>query len=332
MFFSEEGSSFGKRHFSVLLQQPDIELCGLILRPWPPGHPGGGDTLRQTLRNTVWRLAFTMAGATPAIDLTAFSMPTEASIRGIPVLRPKRLKSASFLKKIHSLKPDVILCAGHQQIFPAALLGLPSLGALNFHPSLLPEGRGRNPCFWTIVTGQTETGVTVHFMTTGIDQGDIVVQRAIPLNGSETYTSLYQTLSTMSADLIPETLHQLKSETLQRIPQSAGGKPFREPVEADYRIDWTKQGDCIQRLIRAGMNAPGAYTEWRDTRVIVCDGTARATGVGAPGEIRDISPEGVEVGCKAGSVVIIHAQIDGDSVPVHQLATHMGWRVGDQLS
>lgn len=332
MFFSEEGSSFGKRHFSVLLQQPDIELCGLILSARPPGHLDGGDTLRQTLRNTVWRLAFTMAGVTPAIDLTAFSMPTEASIRGIPVLRPKRLKSASFLKKIHLLKPDVILCAGHQQIFPAVLLGLPSLGALNFHPSLLPEGRGRNPCFWTIVTGQTETGVTVHLMTTGVDQGDIVLQRAVPLNGSETYTSLYQTLSVMSADLIPELLHQLKSEALERVPQSVRGRPYREPAEADYRVDWTMPGDCIQRQIRAGMDAPGAFTEWKGTRVIVCAVTVRATEAVAPGEIRDITPEGVEVGCKVGSVVILRAQIDGETIPAHQLATYMGWRIGDLFS
>lgn len=334
-FFSEEGSIFGKRHFAALLQQQEIDLCALIVSAAPHGRarPDGmsGVAARSRMRNAAWRLLHMVARATPAIDLTAFDMATEAWIRGMAVLRPGRLKSRSFLETMRSLAPHLILCAGHQQIFPEALFRIPKIAAINFHPSLLPEGRGRNPCFWTIMTGQSRTGVTAHHISAGVDQGDMVLQTSFDLSGKETYTVLYEEVSRKSAGLIPEILAMCRRGVLTRIPQPDGGHTYREPAEQDYRIDWSQPAVCIERQIRAGMNAPGAFTGLNGKRIICCAATLETTD-GPPGLILDISSSGVLVGTGDKSLRVTLMRLDKKNLSARAVAGIGGWKNGDRFS
>jgi methionyl-tRNA formyltransferase len=124
VFFSEEGSDFGKRHFAALLDLPEVEIAGVVVSPLSHTgeQPPPGITLRDRIRNTAWRRFHAVAGLSPEVDLAAFYMETEASIRGITFLRPRRIKKRSFIQTIRELAPDVILCAGHRQIFPESLI------------------------------------------------------------------------------------------------------------------------------------------------------------------------------------------------------------------
>jgi methionyl-tRNA formyltransferase len=335
VMFSEEGSGFGKRHLAALLELSDIVLCALVVSAAPqrPGRDARvpGATMRARLRHNVWRLLHAAVGAAPAMDLTAFDMAAEAWIRGIRVLRPRRLKDRTFLHALRALAPDVILCAGHQRILPASLLRMAPLAAINFHPSLLPEGRGRNPCFWTIVTGQTRTGVTAHHMSARVDAGDIVLQKAVDLAGTETYTSLYHQLSRMSAGMVPEVLAMCQAGWLPRLPQPAGGSVFGEPAEGDYRIDWSRGADAVERLIRAGMDQPGAYADIGGERVIVCAAGMEPAVTGQPGVILDLSARGVLVGAGSGSLWLTRLRLHGERVPAQEVAAQKGWRIGTRF-
>lgn len=328
-FFSEQGSIFGKRHFAALLQQSGIDLCALIVS----GSDASLETrsVRRRMRNAAWRLLHTLTGAAPAIDLTAFDMATEAWIRGITVLRPGRLKTRAFLETMRSLAPDLILCAGHQQIFPAALFRMPKIAAINFHPSLLPEGRGRNPCFWTIMTGQRRTGVTAHHISAGVDQGDIVLQESFELSGKETYTVLYEEVSRKSAGMIPEILTLCRQGSLPRIPQPEGGHTYGEPGEQDYRIDWSQPAVCIERRIRAGMDAPGAFSAINGKRMVFCAAGVEAVD-GPPGVIMDISPSGALVGTGDKSLRVTRMRLDKKILSARAVAGIGGWKNGDRFS
>src|SRR4029434_4779522 len=95
----------------------------------------------------------------------------------------------------------LILCSAYPLILPESLLKRPVRGSINFHPSLLPRCRGCHPIYWTLASGETQGGVTAHYMTTEVDAGDIVAQIPLPLTEDDDYGSLYNRAMATSADL-----------------------------------------------------------------------------------------------------------------------------------
>ncbi|HIG47139.1 MAG TPA: methionyl-tRNA formyltransferase [candidate division Zixibacteria bacterium] len=334
VFFSEEGSDFGKRHFAALLDLPEVEIAAVVVSPL--SHTGEqnlppGITLRDRIRNAAWRCLHAVAGLSPKVDPAAFYMEAEVWIRGIPFLRPRRIKKRSFIQTIRELAPDVILCAGHRQIFPESLIQIPKLTAINFHPSLLPECRGRNPWFWTIVTGQQQTGVTAHHMTLGIDEGDIIIQEKVPLTGKETYMELYARLTGLSADMVPNVVALCRTGDLPSIPQRPGGSRFSDPSAADYRIDWTKPAIEIERGIRACMGQRGAITTLKGDRIYLCKADM-ADETGPVGQILTINERGVLAGTKDASLWIRRIRQNDQDLPANEVADDCNWQIGDRFA
>lgn len=95
---------------------------------------------------------------------------------GIPVLQPQQVNSDEFLADIRALEPDLIVVVAFGQILPSALLGMPPLGCINLHASLLPSLRGAAPIQRAIMNGDVMTGVTTMYMSEGLDTGDIIMQ------------------------------------------------------------------------------------------------------------------------------------------------------------
>ena len=332
VFFTEEGSNFGKLHFAALLNLPEVEIVAVVVSPFRytgTQKKNPGQTSRDRIRNAVWRRLHAVAGLSPEVDLTAFHMATEAWVRGIRFLRPRRIKKRSFIQTIRDMAPDVIFCAGHQQIFPESLIQTPKLTTINFHPSLLPACRGRNPWFWTILTGQQQTGVTAHHMTRGVDEGDIIIQEQVPLTGSEIYTELYDKLNKISADMIPSIVALCRSGNLPHIPQRPRGSLFSEPTDSDYRIDWNKRAIEIERQVRAGMNHPGVVAELRGEPFVLC-AVAVEEETGGPGCILDIPEAGLLVGTGAASIRIRQIRQDEQDQAAYEAAKRYNWQVGDR--
>ena len=334
IFFTEEGSNFGKLHFAALLNLPEVDIVAVVVSPLSQTGAqvkNPGKTFRDRIRHAGWRRLHALAGLSPEVDLTAFHMATEAWVRRIPFLRPPRIRQKSFIRAIRELAPDVIFCAGHQHIFPETLIQTPRLTTVNFHPSLLPECRGRNPWFWTILTGQQQTGVTAHHMTRGVDEGDIIIQEKIPLDGTETYSTLYDRLNRLSADMVPNIVALCRTGNLSHIPQRPGGSIFSEPTEATYRIDWQKSAVEIERLIRACMNHPVARAEILDTRVMICSAEVVDGSGPAPGEIVEISENGILVGTGGQLLRILEIRDAGQICSAREIAAVAGWQTGNRF-
>ena len=87
---------------------------------------------------------------------------------GVPLLGVARLDGAA-IAAVAAHRPDAVVVACFPWKLPGALLGVPPLGCLNVHPSLLPAGRGPEPVFWTLRRGERRTGATVHLMNAGLD-------------------------------------------------------------------------------------------------------------------------------------------------------------------
>lgn len=110
--------------------------------------------------------------------------------RGVRIYRPRDVNSGKFLRALRALSPDLIVSVAAPQRFRKPILNLPLRGCINIHGSLLPKYRGIFPSFWVLAKGERETGVTVHYMTEGIDEGPIILQRKIPISPNETVDSL----------------------------------------------------------------------------------------------------------------------------------------------
>src|ERR1700722_2533862 len=151
----------------------------------------------------------------------AISPVKEAAIRrGVPVLQPSTIKSnVEFREQLSEIIPDAIIVVGYGRIIPQWMIDLPRLGNLNLHGSLLPKYRGAAPIQWAIANGESVTGVTTMRIDAGLDTGDILLQREIPIAAEDTAETLGPKLASIGADLMVETLRGLESETIHSIPQ-----------------------------------------------------------------------------------------------------------------
>ena len=133
-----------------------------------------------------------------------------AANAGIPVYAPENINHPLWIAKIKALKPDIIFSFYYRQMIKQPLLDIPPKGCLNLHGSLLPKYRGRCPVNWVLLNGETETGVTLHYMTARPDDGDIVVQAKVKIAENDTARTRFLTCSA----LLP-----------QSISPSAGRRP-----------------------------------------------------------------------------------------------------------
>lgn len=164
----------------------------------------------------------------------AHSVRAVARRNGIRLLRPVDVNAPDFIATLRSMDPDLVISVSCPQIFRRTLLELPRLGCLNVHSALLPKYRGMLPTFWAIVNGERETGVTVHRMVEGIDGGDIILQRRVPIAADETLLSLMRKTKRVAADLVLESIKEFDAGTVSPTPNPANeGSYFSFPTRAD---------------------------------------------------------------------------------------------------
>ena len=187
---------------------------------------------------------------------------TEAEKRGIPVFQPLKVRNAEALERIREMKPDLIVVAAFGQIIPRTILNLPKYGCVNVHASLLPAYRGAAPIQRAILDGCEETGVTIMLMNEGLDTGDILTRRAVPITEETTGGSLFDTLAAEGADLLLETIPGILDGSVKPVPQpEKSTTPYASMISKnDGRIDWSRDAVYIERQIRAMDPWPSAWT------------------------------------------------------------------------
>lgn len=211
--------------------------------------------------------------------------------RGIPVFAPKDVNAAPWPDRIRAAAPDLLFSFYYRSMLKKEVLDLPRLGALNLHGSLLPKYRGRAPVNWALVKGETETGVTLHFMTEKPDAGDIVGQSAVPIAFDDTALTLFGKMEDAAARLLDELLPRIANGEIPRRPNDlARGSYFGGRRPEDGRIDWSRPAVEIYNLVRAVTRPyPGAFAELAGGRITVWWGIPLPAGEGSspsPGTIR----------------------------------------------
>jgi methionyl-tRNA formyltransferase len=200
------------------------------------------------------------------------SVKTWADERAIPLYCPADVNQPEWVCRIADLRPDMIFSFYYRRMLAETILNLASLGAYNLHGSYLPAYRGRCPVNWVLVNGETKTGVTLHRMVKKADAGDIVGQRVVPIEPTDTAVILYRKLCDAAQILLDEVLPLMKAGKAPCIPQDiTKGSYYGGRKPEDGRIDWRWSSERIFNLIRAVTDPyPGAFCRLPDgSRLLV---------------------------------------------------------------
>jgi len=231
---------------------------------------------------------------------------------GYRVLQPDTVKDSRFQDEMIELNPDLFVVVAYGHILPAAVLAIPRLGCINVHASLLPRYRGPAPIQWSIINGDKETGVTTMWMDTGMDTGDILFASKVGIGAEDTAQTLHYRLAEEGAGLLIKTLAQLKSRRLVGMPQKeseASYAPFLR--KKDGLIDWTKDADSLDALVRGTNPWPGAFTFLGDKRLKVYRTTGLKKGSKEkPGTVLDGFPGDLQVATGRGILALKEVQLE----------------------
>lgn len=219
----------------ALINQPDYEIVAVVTQP--DRRQGRGKKLTP-----------------PPIKVTALEA-------GLTVLQPETLRAPDDAAELARLKPDLIVVAAFGQILKPHLLDLPPHGCLNVHASLLPRWRGASPIAAAIHAGDRETGITLMKMNEGLDSGDIISQRAMPIQPTHTRATLTDDLAELGGSLLIDTLPDWLTHKIAARPQDESGVTLAPRLKKEAgNIDWSQSAIDIERLVRAYDPWPSAYT------------------------------------------------------------------------
>jgi methionyl-tRNA formyltransferase len=199
------------------------------------------------------------------MELTASPVKQRALELSLPVIQPEKIKfNDEFRTTLTKINSDAIIVVGYGRLLPQWMLDLPPLGNINLHASLLPKYRGAAPIQWAIARGETVTGVTTMRIDAGLDTGDILLQREIPIAPDNTAEILSPTLAAAGADLMVQTLRGLQSGSVPPRPQD-DTQATLAPIlkKEDGRVDLHRPASEIYNRLRGFQPWPGAFTTFR---------------------------------------------------------------------
>jgi len=205
------------------------------------------------------------------LEMHASAVKQFASTRGPAIAQPERIKANAELRaQLEAIQPDAILVVAYGRIIPQWMLDLPRFGNINLHGSLLPKYRGAAPIQWAISNGERETGVTTMRLDAGLDTGDILLERAIPIASDATAPDLYPMLADIGAELMLETLRGLEDGTLKpRVQDHARATLAPILTREDGRLDLSRTASQTYDRWRGFTPWPGCYAEFRGKRFLL---------------------------------------------------------------
>ncbi|AKH38366.1 MULTISPECIES: methionyl-tRNA formyltransferase [Nitrosomonas] len=236
-----------------------------------------------------------------------------AQAHDIPLLQPLTLKTETVHTQLKVFNADVMVVAAYGLILPKEVLKIPRYGCLNIHASLLPRWRGAAPIQRAILAGDQETGITIMQMDEGLDTGDMLLQRDIPVDAVDTAQTLHDKLADLGAQSIVEALELMQLGKLSATPQDETLASYAAKIQKkEAEIDWRMDVDQIDRSIRAFNPYPGAYTYFQGSLLKIWQAKAAVkNNPGKAGEIVTTGSEGVVVACGRGSLILEVVQKPG---------------------
>lgn len=195
-------------------------------------------------------------------EVTKSATHVLAESYNIPVFYPKTLRTAEAQAELKLLKPDMCVVAAYGFILPQAVLEIPPLGCINIHGSLLPRWRGAAPIQHAILAGDTETGITLMRMTEGMDTGDMLYKRSVPITPTTTSLMLFDELAILGGEMVVEYLQN----TIQypAVSQPLDKVTMAPKIDKAWALlEWHKTAIDLERQLRAFTPWPGAFTLYK---------------------------------------------------------------------
>ena len=235
----------------------------------------------------------------------------------IPMLQPESPRLPEAISWVRQLVPEVMVTMAYGRILPKELLEAPSLACLNIHASVLPRHRGASPIQSAIASGDRTSGVTIMHMAEGLDTGDVILEKSIPLSRRETAGSLSEKLANLAPLALSEALELLSRGNAPRFQQdhalaTVTGKIGRE----ESLLDWSQPAAVLEQKIRslqprpaAVATLPAATGEAISLKIHSAILARKASG--KPGSILRVDERGVLVACGEGGLLLQMIQPEG---------------------
>jgi len=254
---------------------------------------------------------------------------------GLPVFQPAQ--PSSLRETLKALEPDLAVVVAYGRLLKPDLLGVPKLGTLNAHFSLLPLYRGAAPVQWSLARGETRTGVTLFWLDEGMDTGPIFLQRELEIGPDEDAPALLERLTELGVAALAEGLDEIKAGRMPRIAQT--GQPSLAPLikKEDARLSFDLTAREMHNLVRGLRSWPRAYLELESAaspRLLVLKTALSEAGTGKPGQIVLIERgRGFLVQCRGSSRLwFVEVQPEGKrSIPAEDFLNGLRLGVGDFL-
>jgi methionyl-tRNA formyltransferase len=231
--------------------------------------------------------------------------------RGLHVMQPLKLRDGVVAAEFRALRPELFVVVAYGRILPPDLLAVPSLGPWNVHASLLPKYRGAAPIQWSLMRGESESGVAIMRMEEGLDTGPVAAVAKEPIRPDDTAGTLSGRLASLGATLLVDTLPRIADGTVVLQPQDHGAATLAPMLsKSDGQLDFTQPAALVSAHARGVDPWPGAFfiLEGKPAKVFA---PRLIDGRGRPGEVLGLVPEGLAVACGAGAIAFAEIQLPG---------------------
>lgn len=231
--------------------------------------------------------------------------------KNIPVYQPDTLKDEAILPLLEKYQPDVIIVVAYGKILPEYVLNFPKYGCINIHGSLLPKYRGAAPIQRAVIDGEEVSGVTSIYMEKGLDTGDMLIKRELPIGRETTAGEYHDALAILGGEVLLETLDALSKGSLTPQSQDDSLSTYASQLsKAEGEINWNNTSDEIYNKVR-GLNPwPKAFSFIGGKRFVV-DFVYKSEQSGKAGEVLSADKDGILVACGEGSVLIKEIKVEG---------------------
>ncbi len=250
------------------------------------------------------------------LRLEATAVKKNALGLNLKILQPENTNLPETLNFLKELNADLFIVVSYGQILSKELLALPKIFAINAHASILPKYRGAAPINWAIIRGEKVTGVSIIKITEKIDAGPVILEREIGICNEDTSITLREKLSRLAADLFLEAARVIEKDDYKLILQNEQDVIFAPKLKKeDGLIDWKSSSADIYNLIRGSLAWPGAFTYYKGKMLKIHKAKVSSRvckfASSNPGEIMEVSKEGIVVFTGKDNIIIEELQIEG---------------------
>lgn len=232
---------------------------------------------------------------------------------GLEVYQPDSINSIESMEKLKKISPDCVIVIAYGQILKKEILGIPKYGCINVHASLLPKYRGAAPINWAIINGEEKTGITIMEVDEGVDTGDMICSKEIPIKEIDDSESIHDKLSILGSELIIEALEGIEKGDFTKTPQEDELSSYASMLFKDTgKINWNDCGDKIKNLVRGLKPWPSAYMIYGNDNMKIhkVEKIAKFSNEDN-GTVVKVSDEGIFVNCEDSCIVIKELQFPG---------------------